>query len=114
MTNRSREEVLNALLSLSRSTSQIRQELSAFDWDAEREIVALAASDVERALVMAASGRISTAELSAWAEMIEGREDIAQADTLREFVFEIANPEINGELTDRRIAFLLRRLRGQS
>ncbi len=62
--------------------------------------------------MMAASGRISLAELRDWAEIVEGRDDIAQSDTLKEIVFQIANPEINGELTDQHMAFLLQRLRG--
>ncbi|WP_407267353.1 hypothetical protein [Tenacibaculum maritimum] len=39
-----------------------------------------------------------------WANLIECREDIDfELDTFQEYIFEIANPEINGELTKERI-----------
>src|SRR5687767_2101594 len=50
------------------------QELS---WDSEFDVTALSASDVARVLQRVVDGTVSTRDAEAWANVLEGREDVA-------------------------------------
>lgn len=44
------------------------------------------------------AGELTASQVEAWAEMIEGREDIDLDATAREAIFQLANPIINGPI----------------
>lgn len=112
--NRSRTEVLRALLRLERPPSEIATQLSGMDWDAERPLVELGRRGMREVLHAAVVGRIPAAHIEAWADLIEGREDISREPgseaILNEAIFELANPTLSGTTIEKLIEKWARRL----
>jgi len=77
----------------------LREKLRELPWDSSTDLVELTRAHVTHMLAEAQAGNLNSSDISAWAELIESREDIRlseqDSDDLREFVFEAANPEIN-------------------
>ena len=89
--------------------------LRSFDWDSAPDLVVLTPTAALHALDRYASADVSAAELAAWADAIEGRDDISFPQpfksVLKGLIFELANPEIARPLTPARIAEWAGRLR---
>ncbi len=103
------------LVSGSRPVADLWKELAAFEWDSEAELVTVDPSDVSKMLEDYIAGRRSGSDVRAWAEAIEGRDDIGLAavyeEVLNDTIFELANPELSHALTPLLAQELLRRLR---
>jgi hypothetical protein len=112
--NRSRNEVLRALLRLERPPSEIATLLSGMEWDAERPLVELGRRGMREVLHSAVVGRIPAAHVEAWADLIEGREDIGREPgsegILNEALFELANPALSGTTIEKIVEKWARRL----
>jgi len=108
-----REELLRDLVRGSRPIAELSKELATFEWDSEQELVTVDRSDVSKILEEYVTGRRSASDVRAWAEAIEGRDDVglagADEDVLRETIFELANPELSHALTPLLAQHLLRR-----
>lgn len=100
-----RRQVLTELLDFRLPLDVLREHLRELPWDSAADEVELTPAHVLHVLSEANTGRISPADVSSWAELIESREDIglsSQAESdLREFVFEAANPEITSFAPER-------------
>ncbi len=109
-----REELLRNLVSGSRPVADLSKELATFGWDSEVELVTVCCSDVRKMLEDYIAGRRSGSDVRAWAEAIEGRDDVglaaADEEVLRDTIFELANPELSHALTPLLAQQLLRRL----
>ena len=72
----------------------------------------LSHQDMRSLLNRAMEGEVSYPDLQAWADAIEGRTDLVEYESqlIADTLFEIATPEINGELTSDRIQELLSHL----
>jgi hypothetical protein len=94
-----RSRVLIALLCFQLPLAVLREKLRELPWDSSADQVKLTPAHVLHVLSECKAGKIDLADVSAWAELIESREDIGlsarAADDLRAFIFEAANPEIN-------------------
>jgi len=110
-----RAELLRDLVTASRPVKDLSKELAEFAWDSEEELVSLECSHVVKMLKEYLAGRRSATDVRAWAEAIEGRDDIgfasAAESALRDVIFELANPELGHVLTPLRAHHVLRRLR---
>jgi hypothetical protein len=75
-----------------------------FHWDSEHDLVELTNTQALHVLVRLETGELSAADVSSWADLIDGREDIGfaqpMADELREFVFEASTPELLSNLDE--------------
>ena len=68
-------------------------------------------ADMEHLLSLYGQGAVSASEVEAWANAIEGREDIEVADALsKDLLHELANPLLTQPLSVVRVKFLLSRL----
>jgi len=111
-----RAALLNELILLKRPISQIMHELGPFGWDSDVDLVQLQKQHVSDLLGRFIEGdaNVSAAIVRAWAEAIEGREDIGFEDgseeLLKRTIFELANPEISQSLTPARAKQLLDQL----
>ena len=109
-----RAALLRDLVRGSRPIADLSKELAAFEWDSEEELVTVDRSDVSDLLQDYIAGHRSGSDVRAWAEAIEGRDDIGLAATyeeaLRDTIFELANPELSHALTPLLAQHLLRRL----
>jgi len=104
MSDRTREEILRDLVSLSRPVPSLEDELRRFEWDSDERLVVLTAKDAIRVLDRFISGELTSTECAEWAEAMLGRDDVgfepAFEPTLKDLIFTgLVHPEINGELT---------------
>lgn len=101
-----RESALNELLNFEKGLTELQRRLSAFGWDSE-ELVTLCLDHFKGVLKRYLDGELSEDDVNGWANLIEMREDIkldaTHEDLLKELIFELANPEINGKLTEERV-----------
>jgi hypothetical protein len=81
----------------------IVRELARFPWDSSRELVKLTGAQAVDVLERYLSNGISAEELEAWADALEGREDVSyesdREDAIKDLLFEFANPDIMGPAT---------------
>ena len=99
-----RADLLSRLADLRESPDDLMAELRAFpfDWD-EAPLLVLSAEHFRGILDRYLSGDLSAAQLQAWAERLEGRDDVGfdpvETDRLVDLQFRLANPGINDVLT---------------
>jgi hypothetical protein len=98
-----RRSALEDLIHLRGSIDDALKRLRVFDWDCAPNLVTLSPGTVIGVLDRFVSGDLTADEIEKWADGIEVREDIAFPplfDTvLKEFFFELANPEISRPLS---------------
>lgn len=97
-----RVDALEDLLLLRLSPIEAQQGLRAFAWDSE-VLVTLTRHHLVRVLDQYLDERLSAAAVELWAEVVEGRDDIAlesgYEDLLKETIFQLATTVINTELS---------------
>jgi hypothetical protein len=107
--------MLNRLLLRDESIETLMGKISSLGWDSDVELVTLTRDHVANALVSFSNGECEASDVEAWAEAIEGRDDIGlesgHEERLKRIVFEIANPEVSGELSAERAGEWLALLR---
>jgi Ca2+-binding EF-hand superfamily protein len=110
-----RHECLRKLIGYEIPLDLARDLLKSFPWDGDVEVV-MTTSDVTSILKNFLGGKISSSEIARWADLIECREDIdleeANNDKILRFLLEIANPEINGQLSLERATYWIDHLSG--
>lgn len=98
-----RKSVLTDLLNLTKDFGRLSVELSNFKWDSE-ELVTLQRTHIRNILKKYLVGEVSADDVIMWANAIESREDIGYEtpyeDTIKQVIFELANPEINYKLNE--------------
>lgn len=108
---RERKEILKELSLLQGNLESLKWELSQYPWDNETKLFKLLAKDFSNILRSAINNEIDFQTLINWADTIECRDDIEfENEGIQEFVFELANPEINGELTKERLSEIVAEL----
>ncbi|MBD1386117.1 hypothetical protein IDJ75_12560 [Mucilaginibacter rigui] len=97
---RTRIAILNDLIRFQTKLNRVQNELSEYTWDAEEPLVIMRKSDFIIVAQCFLNGVLSTDDLENWANAIESRDDIGfENGELSEFIFDLANPVINGEIT---------------
>lgn len=103
-----RRRLLRGLLDLSITPEVATEGLAAFHWDSQLELVIFTRAHLRCALLRFLKCELSAAEVAAWAEAIECREDIGdEHQSLVDVIYELATPECEGELTRTRALALL-------
>jgi hypothetical protein len=97
---RNRREIVEDLVHLRRPPEELRSELKLFPWDSE-ELVVMTPADAIGVLTRATGGAISLEQVGEWADAIEMRDDIGldPDEPLREMIYELASPELEGPIT---------------
>lgn len=99
----SRLSAVRSLIEFSRPLIETKADLAQWQWDYDGEPAVLRRSHVESILRRCLSGDLPLAELEAWADTVECREDIdyelANEQWIKEALFRLANPDIEGKLT---------------
>jgi hypothetical protein len=74
-----------------------------YPYDSEVPIVTLQAEHIRKAMERYLRGEIAAAELEAWADAVEGRDDIEyfepHEDEISEALFRLSTPELNSPLS---------------
>jgi hypothetical protein len=100
--HQSRVDALRDLIELRGSVADMTRQLRSFHWDSEK-LVTLTRADAVRLLDRYLAATLSAGECEAWADAIEVRDDVGlelgRERDLRQFVFELANPALEGPLT---------------
>ena len=77
--------------------------LGEFRWDSDEELLTLTRADALRLITEYLRGGISADDCVTWAGAVEGRDDVGSEpefeSLLKDFLFEIATPEITRQLT---------------
>ena len=111
----SRTIALQALLRLEQPLSTATDALRQFPWDSDDFIVLLTRHHVDAVFRRYIDGKVTAAEIEAWANALEGREDIGFDEEiegeLRDVVHELANPFLTGPLTLERATAWIKKLR---
>ena len=96
---RSRRELVSELIRNPRIETTLLDELASYGWDSEVELGTITQDDVCAVLAQLQSGALSAQEVHAWANRIEGRDDVAfqfgSEGVVNEAIFWLANPHIN-------------------
>lgn len=105
---RTRIEILNDLVTLKSDCRQLEKELAQYPWDMDDPLLILQKQDVIAVVHRCINKEISFKDLNDWADVIELRDDIDFEDEeVKQLIFELANPEINGELTFERLKSII-------
>lgn len=103
-----RRECLRDLVELRVSIPQAQASLARFPFDSDEELHDLTRTDALRALNRYLDGSLSSDDLRQWADTLEVRDDLGREqdfeEALTEFLFQLATPDLAGELTPDRAA----------
>ncbi|WP_426300244.1 hypothetical protein [Arthrobacter sp. R-11] len=102
--HQSREEALRDLVELRCPVPEALKRLSAFGWASDTELMKIVLEDITRALKRFEAKSLAAQDLEAWAEALQGREDLLLDPTTRDFLadalFELSTPELFGPMAD--------------
>ena len=108
---RNREDILNDLINLKNSLTELQVELSQYSWDIETPALIINKKDFTNVLQRCIDGKLTFLEIENWANAIECRDDLGFEDTnMQEMIFELANPDINGEITKEQLKKIIYKL----
>lgn len=97
---RSRQECLRDLVRLAAPLDRLRGELAQHPWDSPVPFVTLCAGDVVRVLDRFLKGELTASAVEEWADALEMREDVTfEKELVKEAIFDLANPVLQGALT---------------
>jgi hypothetical protein len=101
-----RHLALKDLVEFGKSIDDLRSSLAAFEWDFKDIPLTMNGSHFRSVIERYMKGELSAQHVEDWANLIEGREDISfrsnNAETLRQILYELANPELTEKLSLRR------------
>ena len=105
-----RNEAVQSLIRWDRPLEAVRTSLGAFDWDWEGEPGArLDVQAVASVLRRYLAGELTGEEVEAWANLLEGREDVDFQPEAGAAIFDLANPVLQGSVAEVAPALLSRR-----
>ncbi len=103
MSSEPRYHALRDLITAREPIEQTVKRLGTFPWDSERVLALLYRSDVARVLRRYLQAELSAERCVVWADAIEARDDIGfephWVELLKQFIFELANPELGRPLS---------------
>lgn len=111
---RNRKDILTDLILFKVDLSELQNELSQYSWDIEEPILIISKQDFTNVLNRCIENEITFDDLVSWANVIECRDDLDfEVEEMQEIVFELASPEINGEITKERLREIINELQEQ-
>jgi hypothetical protein len=112
-----RRDALVDLVELRVSPNEAVAALRQLPWDSDVDLVLLSREHVLGLLTRYLHRELTPDDLEAWANAVEGREDLGalpgDEELLRAFVFETANPSLNEPISDAYAHRWLERLGGE-
>ena len=99
-----RRELALALIEWRDNLDALQAELDKFPWDCAKPLVTLQPVHISRAIEKYLRNEVSDKELVAWAESVEGRDDIRYSESYEELIahvlFRISTPAINNSINE--------------
>lgn len=97
---KARYELVRELIEHGRPPKEVLDDLQHYRWDCEQPLMLVTASDVSRVLGQFLDDQLGYIDVELWADAIEVREDLNfESELVREVVFALANPALEGELS---------------
>lgn len=113
-----RHEILERLVTFAGGMEELAGLLAGIPWDTDETPVILSRAEVGSVLTRYIQDEISERDVTDWANLLEMREDIDYETSFEEmisiFVFEAANPELEGRATVSWARLWLRRVAAES
>lgn len=110
---RNRKDIVKDLALFHGDPETLERELSRYSWDIEEPLFTINTDDFVSVLKRSLKGEIDFEALSGWANAIEFRDDLEPVDEkMKEIIFELANPEINGGITKERLNKIISEMDG--
>lgn len=110
-----RTEILLDLLRFSKTIEELKLDLSSLPWDYDGVPIIFFRSHLLNVLVRFLNTEIDTVEVESWANLVECREDIDfeknHSDELSQMVYQLANPELEGELDSKKCKEMIKALK---
>jgi hypothetical protein len=101
---RERTMILDDLVNLRGSLIDLQKELSEYPWDSEIPLITVRKNDFIIVLKKCIDNQTLFLKVGNWANAIECREDIDfEVEKIKEYIFELANPILNGEISKERL-----------
>jgi len=95
-----RTRALQDLIACRLPLEVVVERVRGFPWDSETRLVSLQVAHIMAVLRRFVDGDLSAAQVVAWAEALEGRDDVEFAnDIVLDLVFRLSAPEINDDVT---------------
>lgn len=108
---KNRIEILTDLLNLNADPKDLQIELHQYPWDSEVSLIVLTKVLFLNVIKKAINNNLTFGEIEDWANVIECRDDIEFEDEkVQEYIFELANPILNGKITIERLRKILNEL----
>lgn len=112
---RNRTEILKDLILLQGNIESLENELSKFSWDSDLPLYTIGNEEFIFVLKRSINDEIGFDTLINWANALECRDDLEfNNEAIQELIFELANPEINGDITKERLREIVNELQAQS
>lgn len=116
MTEDPRAGLLRRMVAFELPVEPTVESLAALPYDCDSDLVVVAPTDVLRMIDRSLGRELSLEQLVEWAEFLEVRDGVGFAapnsDRLKEILWELANPELCGEVTQNRLRDLRAELVG--
>lgn len=97
-----RASLLRSLIDFRDPIQNVMAGLQQLPWDVEIPVVQFSVDDATSVLRRYEAGQISEPDIEAWANAIEGRDEIGIDNdhlNLREMIYQLANPSLTQRLT---------------
>jgi len=108
---RNRKDILTDLICFNGNLTELQSELSQYSWDVEEPTLIISKADFSTVIKKCVDEKIIFDELENWANAIECRDDLDfEVEEMQEIIFELASPEINGEITKQRLQEIINEL----
>jgi len=104
-----RFHTVKKLVSYTSKLEDIQNELRNYPWDYEGEAYTFTKLDLKNVLEKCINKELSKDDICEWANTIEGRDDIDfETKSIEDIIYMLANPELEGEVTDLRCKELIK------
>lgn len=105
---KTREELLLDLVFCRGNIEELENKLAKYSWDVEEPLLKINTEAFISVLKKCIDNEINFNKLILWANAIECRDDLDfENEIMQEVIFDLANPEINGAITSKRLLSIM-------
>jgi hypothetical protein len=111
-THKKRIQLIEKWVQYKNPSNKIPKELASFGWDYEGEPFKINKDHLISILERYLKNQLKESDVYKWADFIEVRDDAEYSD-IEYFIFTLANPDINGQLSPLKAKKHLKELKGK-
>lgn len=112
---KARKQILLEIFNVEGDLAKLQNEIIEYHWDSEIPFLIVSKGDLAKTIQKFIISDTLFLEVENWANLLECRDDIRyEPEELKEYIFELANPYLNGEITKERLQDIINELQAQS